>query len=562
MEIELRHLGVIVALADHGSIAAAAAATGQRPLAVATVLQRLEADLDVVLFVPAVPHQDRRESTALEPTAAGRRALRRVRHTVASAAAVQDVVRQLRRGSTNTVRVRSSVLPFEALLPFLRRALPDVVWQARSDTAAGAIVAVAAGDADLFFGLTVSGDQEWVLPPDVVTHLVVEETPSLVLPRSHPCAGDDVVDLARLATSTWALPAEPALERLVRDACRRSGFEPRIRFREDSTASALQLVAAGQAVSITSPVAGEDARTTLRRCRQIPAVQWTVAHRKQGAEPRIVRTVIEIARAGYAALAAQVPDLTPVLPADPIGIDALGAGPLDVDPRPGMPSHPVRFGSIAHPAAAPLVRSLHERAVLTMSVSGAREEPGPLLRSVRGGAIDLALGYDHPWARAESDPAVARRTLVAAEPVFIAVGPGHPIAGEESVTPVEAADLRFVETSGGGGPDAAGLWHAVALTPDIRDRTVDDEDAAALLLDQDLAMLVPATACDERLHYVRLDHPLATRRLFLSWRPDRITAEVIDPVAAEFFVQLRSLVERAPHYRQWLAGNPRAVPEM
>ena len=560
MEFELRHLSVIVALADHGSVAAAAAATGQRPGAVASALRRLENDLDAVLFVPAPPHRDRGESTALEPTAAGRRALRRVRRTVASAEAVHDVVRDLQRGSS-TVRVRWSVLPFDALLPFLRTTLPDVIWEARSDTAEGATAAVAAGDADLFFGLTVSGDEEWVLPPGVVAHLVVEETPRLILPRSHPNSGDDVVDLAQLAMSPWALPAEPALERLVRDACRRSGFEPRIRFRVDSTSSVLQLVATGQAVSIISPVAAEDARTTLRRCRQIPAVQWTVAHRK-GTEPRVVRAVIEIARAGYAALAAQVPDLEPVLPADPIGIDPLGAGPLGVDPRPGMPTRPVLFASIAHPAAEPLVRSLHDRAVLSMSMSSIDEELGPWHESVRTGTIDLALGLDHPFARAESDPAVARRTLVAAEPVFIAVGPGHPIAGKESVTPAEAADLRWAETSGPGGSAAAGFWAAVDLDPVVSGRPVDVDASVDLLLDHEVAMLVGATAWDERLYYVRLDHPLAYRTLFLSWRPDRVTAEVIDAVTSEFFVQLRAVVERVPHYRQWLADHPDAVPEL
>ena len=254
MEIELRHLSVMVALADHGSIAAAAAATGQRPRAVAAAIHRLENDLDAVLFAPAVPRRHRGGSAALEPTTAGRRVLRRARRTVASVEAAQDVVRQLQRRS-DTVRVRWSVLPFEVQLPFLRRRLPDVVWQARPDTAAEAVAAVAAGDADLFFGLTVSGDEEWVLPQGVVAHLVVEETPRLVLPRTHPRAGDDVVDLAQLATSTWALPAEPALERLVRDACRRSGFEPRIGFRVDSTASVMLMLASGLAVSITSPVA-------------------------------------------------------------------------------------------------------------------------------------------------------------------------------------------------------------------------------------------------------------------------------------------------------------------
>lgn len=560
MEIELRHLSVVVALADHGSVAAAAEGTGQRPQAVAAALHRLEDHFGAALFAPAVPRRLRRGSVALEPTAAGRGVLRRARRAMAAAEAAQDVVRRLQRRSS-TVRLHWSVLPFEALRSFLVAVLPDVRWEARADTAADAVAAIAAGDADMFYGLTVSGDEEWVLPPGLVSHLVVEETPSLVLPRTHPRAADDVVDLAQLAASHWALPAEPALERLVRDACRRSGFEPRIQFRTDDTASVMQLVESGQAVSITSPVMAEGARTVLRRCRQIPSVQWVVIHRRHGVESRVAHALIDVARGGYATLAAQVPDLEPPFPREQDGVVGRPGAATAGNRRAGLPARPVRLGSVAHPAVAELVAGLHDRAVLSIVTSPAPDGPAALLEAVRGGVIDLALGHDTPFARAEPVPAVVRRTLVEAEPVFVAVGPGHPLAGKESLTAGEAADLEWVETPSSGGFDAPGFWSAVGLEPDVRERTIGLAATAELLLGHDLAALVPATSYDERLHHVRLDHPLAQVRYFLAWRPDRITDEVVDPVAAEFHRQLHALAERVPRVRGWLADNPGAVAE-
>ena len=231
--------------------------------------------------------------------------------------------------------------------------------------------------------------------------------------------------------------------------------------------------------------------------------------------------------------------------------------------RVGSPDRPVRLGTVAHPAVVPLLRGLARRTTPSVHAVITQERPAVLLQAVRRGDLDLALSHDHPYSPADPVPGLEQRTVVAAEPMFVAVGPRHPLADREAVSAAEAAELPWADA-----PvdrvhpsTTAAFWEAVGRTPAVTHRFVDARSAVDVLTGNDVMAMAVATSVDERLRYVRLDHPLAFRRLFLLWRPDRLPVDVVDVVARELADRMRALLPRLPHLRRWLEAHPAVEPE-
>lgn len=547
-ELELRQVELAVAVADHGGAGPAAAVLGARPDVVQAQLMRIERVLGAELFAV--------EQGVFVPTPTGRRVLQAARATLDAAEALRAEIARMRDPAT-TVRVRASLLPFEAFVPFLERGTPDVEWTVQGARSTAGMEAVADRTADLFLGPTSAGDTGFVLPQGLVAHHVLAEPVRLVLPRTHPRAGDAVVPLAALSTSSWAVPAEPAAERHLRAACVSTGFEPDVPFRPEDLQIVVEMVANGFAVAALPATAVSDERVVLRECPDLPSLDWTLVHRPDGVAQDVVRTVVETLRLVYAARAAQVPGLAAALPPE-LGGAGIAAEPL------GTPGRPVRFASVAHPAVPPALTAVADRAVVVPHAVVTRERPDALMEAVRRGEVDIAMSQDHPYSWGEPAVGVAQRTIVAAEPLFVAVGPRHPLAERAAVTAAEAGKLEWADApvDPARPSTTAAFWTAVGQDPPVTHRFVDPGSAVDLLVDNDVMAMAVATSLEPRLRYVRLDHPLAFRRLFLLWRPDRVPAAVVDALGGELQEQMRALLPRMPHLRRWLDEHPGAMPEL
>jgi DNA-binding transcriptional LysR family regulator len=88
-------------------------------------------------------------------------------------------------------------------------------------------------------------------PPGLLTVPLLDDHLFVILPTSHPLAGADEVDLARLATEPWIISERCRAQTM--HACALAGFTPTIALATDDYHQAVpRLVAAGVGVSLTT----------------------------------------------------------------------------------------------------------------------------------------------------------------------------------------------------------------------------------------------------------------------------------------------------------------------
>ncbi|WP_177181638.1 LysR family transcriptional regulator [Streptomyces sp. TLI_105] len=247
MELEVRHLRALCAIADTGSLHKAARQLGMSQPSLTTQLRRIENSLGAELFS--------RGRTGCHPTPLGRSLLSRARPLVADMAALVTETRAavaradgpgLRVGST-----ASRALP--GWLRRLRQRLPDTDVGLRVDVSANALLrTVAAGQLDVAFVHEVEGCPLRV-PEGLTGRVLVAREPQFIsMAHDHPAAAGTVVDLADLAADHWMV--DPTVDGEW-DGLRRvlgaAGIDPPLLHGDYHTAASL--IVLGEAVAPCQP---------------------------------------------------------------------------------------------------------------------------------------------------------------------------------------------------------------------------------------------------------------------------------------------------------------------
>lgn len=152
--LKFESLQLLDAIARRGSFGAAAKELGRVPSAVTYAVRKLEGDLDVLLF-------DRRGYRA-QLTAAGEELLREGRQLLSAAEDLTRRVQRLANGWERELRIAlDTVIPFDRLLPFLKRFCQHAPTQLRINTEVlgGTWDALLDGRADLALGAVLDGPQ-------------------------------------------------------------------------------------------------------------------------------------------------------------------------------------------------------------------------------------------------------------------------------------------------------------------------------------------------------------------------------------------------------------------
>ncbi|MEV5507665.1 LysR family transcriptional regulator [Streptomyces orinoci] len=200
MDLELRHLRVICAIADAGSITRAAAALRMTQPGLSAQLRRIENRLGGAIF-------DRGRTGAI-PTAFGELVLTRARAILPGVdALLADTARLARRHAPEELRLGSVGAPLLAeLVLAVRRSLPGARVTARcryapgpllDDLAAGRLEAAVVGD---------HPGRELTAPAGVLLRPLVTEPVFALLPAGHPLAARESVRLSALTGEDWAVP--------------------------------------------------------------------------------------------------------------------------------------------------------------------------------------------------------------------------------------------------------------------------------------------------------------------------------------------------------------------
>ena len=248
---DLRRLRSLCAIADHGSLTGAAAALDFTQPAVSQHLAALEAEVGAPLVVRS------RGGAQLTPTGAllvghARAALDRL--TLA-----EQQVADLVEHEQGRVRLAANSSALTRLVPLavadLRRRLPAAEVTIIECGPPKALAELRKGDIDLAVTFRRSGA---AAPADVEERTLLEEPMYVVLPRAHPLASDDSVELAGLRDDRWVQGPSATSPGLIRELCREAGFEPVIAFESDDPLATRGIVAAGLAVSMVPSLTRED----------------------------------------------------------------------------------------------------------------------------------------------------------------------------------------------------------------------------------------------------------------------------------------------------------------
>lgn len=283
MDLEIRHLRAVCAIADAGSLSQGAARLGISQPSLTTLLQRVERMVGGQLFA--------RSRAGVTPTELGEDLLRRARLLLAELDAIGA---ELGSGSGGPVRFGTVHMECVAtLFDRLDAALPGIEVSMQVDPSSTALArSLALGHLDAAV-LAIAEDQDIPLAKEIGQRILVPWVPVYVaLSAEHPLADAAEVPLAALAKEAWISPpgAEDGSLAALRAASRQAGFSPRIRF-EVPSGGGKTLVAAGRAVQLVEPtsqggpgvavrpLAGEPLRMRLVLAWRRQRVSWEQANR-------------------------------------------------------------------------------------------------------------------------------------------------------------------------------------------------------------------------------------------------------------------------------------------
>ena len=254
-DLDSHSLRIVHALAEHGSITAAAVALGYSQPAVSQQLKRLEQRLGMAVI--------ERVGRTVRLTESGRVLARHALVVTSALDAAAGELAEMQGLRAGRVRLAAFPSASAALVPRLLAVMgerhPGVRITYLEAEPPEAVAAVRENRADLAITFSYPGDR---VDPHrasteglTVTTLRRDEM-MLVLPAAHRLAGRDAIDLADLAEERW-IGGCPRCRGHLLELCGRLGFEPRISYETDNVAAVLGLVEAGIGVAMLPMLAVE-----------------------------------------------------------------------------------------------------------------------------------------------------------------------------------------------------------------------------------------------------------------------------------------------------------------
>ncbi|AOP48629.1 LysR family transcriptional regulator [Streptomyces lydicus] len=304
MELELRHLRVLCAIADAGSVGRAASELGYSQPAMSTQLQRIEQYFGHPLF--------ERNSSGVELTRYGTEVLAQARDVLARAAAIgrrptADGVgtpRPLRLAATNTPALAGMLIR-------LRSRLPDLALTVSSVYPSSEIVELLEQD-ELDAAIAADYPGLELRHSTAVAHRGIVTEPSFVaLPAGHRLRHFREVALADLADDAWFLTPDDGAgwPGVFYAACRAAGFTPATVHEFLGDQQQLQnMIAEGIGVSVVQATLRPLPGVLVKPLVGTPLwCRYVLAWRRGGLADEVGDALLASAAAAYRALIAQSP---------------------------------------------------------------------------------------------------------------------------------------------------------------------------------------------------------------------------------------------------------------
>ncbi|MEU7644428.1 LysR family transcriptional regulator [Streptomyces huasconensis] len=277
MELEVRHLRALCAIADTGSLHKAARQLGMSQPSLTTQLRRIEHALGGQLFA--------RERTGCRPTPLGRVVLSRARPLVTEMRSLVAETRAAAAHAAEGPRLRIGSTASRAIPGWLRRLrvrLPGTEISLQMDVSANALLRMVAGaQLDVAFVHEVEGSP-LRLPESLRRRVLLDREPQFVsLAADHPAADRPVVRLGDLADDRWMV--DPTVDGEwdgLRRVLTSAGLNPPVLHGDYLTAASL--VATGEVVTLCQPTSRARADMAVRPLHGDPlGVRLMVAARTE-----------------------------------------------------------------------------------------------------------------------------------------------------------------------------------------------------------------------------------------------------------------------------------------
>jgi molybdate transport repressor ModE-like protein len=275
--MDSRRLQLLAAVAEHGSITRAAAATGFSQPSLSRQIASLEREVGFRLLV--------RSPGGVQPTAAGHALVHRGEAISAHVAAAEREAERVRGLTGGQLRIAAfpsaaATLALDAVLA-LRERHPELSVTVEERDGADALDQLRRGRADLAITFAMRPQ-----PSDVLldTTLLLEEEMLLALPAGDPRARAPAIGLVNLREDPWILGMPRGDIGLIATACAEAGFEPRVSARLDNQPAIQAAVASGVGVTLIPALAAADLRpgVVVRRLRGRPPVRRVLGHALAG----------------------------------------------------------------------------------------------------------------------------------------------------------------------------------------------------------------------------------------------------------------------------------------
>ena len=252
--LDLHTVRIVRAIAEHGSITAAATALGYSQPALSQHLRRAEARLGAPLVL--------RVGRGVRLSEPGRVVARHAGPILAALTAAEDELARLVEHATGTVRVAAFPSASSTIVPTLIARLaerhPGLHLAYTEAEPPEALEMLADGSLDLAITFSFPGD-----PADPHADLVgtttvplFDDPVAVVLPAGHHLAHEATVRLDALSDAAW-IAGCPLCRGHLLAACGSVGVSPRITHATDNSVAVLGLVAAGVGVAMQPRLALE-----------------------------------------------------------------------------------------------------------------------------------------------------------------------------------------------------------------------------------------------------------------------------------------------------------------
>ncbi|WP_370892437.1 LysR family transcriptional regulator [Janibacter sp. GXQ6167] len=245
--IDAAGLRVMRAIADEGSFTAAALALGYSQPAVSQMVKRLEQRTGTVLV--------EKVGRSVRLTEAGQVLARHATPVLAALDAAEEEVAAIAGLRAGRVRLMafpsSSVTLVPRALAAVRERYPDISVTFTEAEPPESLAALRAGECDLAVAFSYDG-QDLGREEDLeglVVHSLREEEVRVALPRTHPLAQHESVDLTELTDEDWIAGCARCRGHLLSIAAA-SGYSPRVAFETEDYVAVQGFVAAGLGVAL------------------------------------------------------------------------------------------------------------------------------------------------------------------------------------------------------------------------------------------------------------------------------------------------------------------------